>query len=178
MAGPKGINLAKHLGITPGRVSQLKGQGMPVDSYDSATAWYRKNIDQKLSPKLTPGIALPPVARASAAKVAEIIEGAYDLQAARAKREHHEANLAELKERQALGELVEAQRVTRAVTSWAAMARAAFEKVPDKVSERMAATPDPQECHALLTAEIDMVLADLAAGARALKFDGDNDGRA
>jgi phage terminase Nu1 subunit (DNA packaging protein) len=150
---------------------------MPVDSYDSATAWYRSNIDQKLSPKLTPGVVLPPVAKAAGSKVAEIIEGAYDLQAARAKREHHEANLAELKERQALGELVEASRVTRAVTSWAAMARAAFEKIPDKVSERLAALPDPQECHSLLTAEIDLVLADLAVGARGLRFDGDGDGR-
>lgn len=177
MSSLKGVNLAKHLGITPGRVSQLKSQGMPVDSYDSATAWYRLNIDQKLSPKLTPGIALPPVSRASAVKVAEIIEGAYDLQAARAKREHHEANLAELKERQAIGELVEAQRVMRAVTSWAAMARAAFEKMPDKVSERMAALTDAQECHALLTEEIDLVLVDLAVGARAMKFNVDNDGR-
>lgn len=178
MASLKGVNLAKHLGITPGRVSQLKSQGMPIDSYDSATSWYLTKIDPKLSPKLTPGIAMPNVSRATAAKVTEIIEGAYNLQAERAKREHHEANLAELKERQALGELVEAKRVTRAVTTWSAMARAAFEKVPDKVSERMAATSDPQECHALLTAEIDLVLADLAAGARALKFDGDSDGRA
>lgn len=97
---------------------------------------------------------------------------------ARTLREAAEAKIAQLRLRQMIGSLVEAQRVTRAVTTWAAMARAAFEKVPDKVSERMAATPDPQECHALLTAEIDMVLADLAAGARALKFDGDNDGRA
>lgn len=177
MANPKGVNLAKHLGITPGRVSQLKTQGMPVDSYENATAWYTANIDQKLSPKLAPGVALPPVSRTVAAKVAEIIDGAYDLQAARAKREHHEANLAELKERQALGDLVEASRVIRSVTTWAAMARAAFEKIPDKVAERVAAESDAQQCHALLTAEIDLVLDDLAAGARSLKFDGD-DGRA
>lgn len=176
MANPKGVNLAKHLGITPGRVSQLKAQGMPVDSYESATAWYRKHIDQKLSPKLTPGIALPPVAKASASKVAEIIDGAYDLQESRAKREHHEANLAALKERQVLGELVEAARVKRAVTSWAAMARAAFEKIPDKVAERVAAESDAQQCHALLCAEIDMVLADLANGARTMRLDSD-DGR-
>lgn len=177
MASPKGVNLAKHLGITPGRVSQLKTQGMPVDSYENATAWYTANIDQKLSPKLAPGVAFPPVSRTAAAKVAEIIDGAYDLQAARAKREHHEANLAELKERQALGDLVEASRVIRSVTTWAAMARAAFEKIPDKVAERVAAESDAQQCHALLTAEIDLVLADLAAGARSLKFGGD-DGRA
>lgn len=150
---------------------------MPVDSYDSATEWYRKNIDQKLSPKLTPGISLPPVPKVSAAKVAEIIDGAYDLQASRAKREHHEANLAALKERQMLGELVEVARVRMAVTRLAALARAAFEKIPDRAAERLAAESDAQQCHALLRNEIDLVLSDLASGAQTMRLDGD-DGRA
>ncbi|MBP8788740.1 MAG: hypothetical protein KBH41_14960 [Azonexus sp.] len=172
MTSPKGVNLARHLGITPGRVSQLKAQGMPVGSFEAAMDWYRKNIDQKLSPKLVPGVAMPEMS-----KVAALINESYDLQAARAKREHHEANIAALKERQILGDLVEAARVKRAVTTWAAMARAAFEKIPDKVSERVAAESDAQQCHALLTAEIDLVLADLAAGARTMRLESD-DGRA
>lgn len=57
------------------------------------------------------------------------------------------------------------------------MARAAFEKIPDKVAERVAAESDAQQCHALLTAEIDLVLADLANGARTMRLDSD-DGRA
>lgn len=69
------------------------------------------------------------------------------------------------------GELVEAQRVTRAVTTWAAMARAAFEQVPDKLADRLAAETSADDCTALLTAEIDAVLADLAAGARAMRFE-------
>jgi phage terminase Nu1 subunit (DNA packaging protein) len=172
MTAPKGIHLAQHLGITSGRVSQLKKQGMPVESFDAAMDWYRKNVDQKFSPKLVPGVAMPEVS-----KVAALINESYDLQSARAKRETHEANIAALKERQILGELVEAARVSRAVTTWAAMARAAFEKIPDKVSERVAAESDATQCHALLSAEIDLVLADLAAGARAMKFETD-DGRA
>lgn len=171
MTAPKGVNLARHLGITPGRVSQLKRQGMPVDSYESSMDWYRKNVDQKLSPKLVPGVAMPEMS-----KVAALINESYDLQAARAKREHHEANISALKERQILGELVSADRVKRAVTTWAAMARAAFEKIPDKVSERVAAESDSQECHAMLTSEIDLVLADLASGALTMRIDGE-DGR-
>lgn len=76
-----------------------------------------------------------------------------------------------------MGELVEAARVRKVVTTWAATARAAFEKIPDKLAERLAAEADAQACHALITAEIDLVLSDLAAGARELKLDDANDGR-
>lgn len=172
MGTVKQVELAKVLGLTQARVTQLKAKGMPVNSIDSAAAWYRDNIDQKLSPKLAPSIAPP----AATDTMREIIAGAYDLQESRAKREHHEANLAELKERQALGELVDASRVRRAVTSWAAMARSAFERIPDKFSERLAAESDPVIIHAMISEEIDAVLSDLSAGAKTLKLDGD-DGR-
>ena len=41
---------AEHLGITPGRVSQLIAQGLPVEpngrvNVDRATGWYRRNVD-------------------------------------------------------------------------------------------------------------------------------------
>ena len=174
MSKPKQSDIAKVLGVTEARVTQLKAKGMPVDSIDLAADWYRVNIDQKLSPKLAPSIVPP----AAAHTMQEVIASAYDLQEARAKRETHEANLAELKERQALGELVEASRVRRAVTSWAATARSAFEKIADKLSERLAAESDATACHALITAEIDLVLADLANGARTMRLEGDADGRA
>lgn len=173
MSKVKQSEIAAVLGVTEARVTQLKKKGMPVNSIDAAAAWYRANIDQKLSPKLTPSIAPPP----AAFSMQEVIASAYDLQEARAKRETHEANLAELKERQALGELVEASRVRRAVTTWAAMARSAFEKIPDKLSERLAAESDAVACHALITAEIDLVLADLAYGAQSMRFEEDH-GRA
>lgn len=162
--------LARKLGVSSGRISQMKGEGMPVDTFAAAKAWYDEHIDQRMSPKLIPGLQVPPKEQ-----LAAIVENAYDIQAARAKREHHEANLAELRERQALGELVEAEKVRRAVTTLAATARSGFERVPDKLADRLAAISDPAACHALLTTEIDQVLADLAAGAAALNLD---DGRA
>lgn len=164
--------IARVLGVSPPRVTQLKAIGMPVSSIDLAAAWYRENVDQRLSPKLAPS----PVPLPAMETMAEVIAEAYDIQRARAKREHHEAGMAALKERQMLGDLVEAGRVKRAVSSWAAMARSAFEKIPDKVSERVAATSDAQECHALLCAEIDLVLVDLANGARTMRLESD-DGR-
>lgn len=172
MSPVKQSDIAKVLGLTNARVSQLKLKGMPINSIDAAAAWYRENIDQKLSPKLGPSIA-PPAAQDSVAAVAA---DAYDIHRARAKREHHEANLAELKERQALGELVDASRVRRAVTSWAATARSGFEKVADKLAPRLAVENDEAACHALITDEIELVLADLASGARSLRIEED-DGR-
>lgn len=172
MSKPAQKEIAKVLGVSDGRITQLKAMGMPVSSIDLAAAWYRENVDQRLSPKIAPS-TVPPAATDT---MAEVISEAYDIHRARAKREHHEANLAALKERQMLGELVEAARVKRAVASWAAMARAAFEKIPDKVAERVAAESDAQQCHALLCSEIDLVLADLANGARTMRLDSD-DGR-
>lgn len=169
MSKPSQKEIGVVLGVSAPRVTQLKAMGMPVSSIDLAAAWYRENVDQRLSPKLTPS----PVPPAAEETMADVIAEAYDIHRARAKREHHEANIAALKERQILGELVEAARVKRAVTTWAAMARAAFEKIPDKVAERVAAEADAQQCHALLTAEIDLVLADLANGARTMRLDGD-----
>lgn len=173
MTGIKLVDIAKVLGVSGARVTQLKAKGMPVNSVDAAAAWYRANVNQIFSPKLD-AITVPP---AAADTMAAIIADTYDINVARAKREHHEANLAELKERQVLGELVDASRVRRVVTSWAAMARSALEKIPDKLSDRLAAETDPVSCHALMTAEMDLVLADLAAGARSIKLDSD-DGRA
>jgi phage terminase Nu1 subunit (DNA packaging protein) len=172
MGMPKQTDLARDLGVTKGRVSQLKKQGMPMDSVAAAKSWYVENVDQRLSPKLIPGIQLPPKEQ-----MAAIVENAYDIQQARAKREFHEANLAELKERQALGELVDADRVRRVVTTWAATARAGFERIPDKLAERLAVMTAPNECHALIALEIDQVLADLAAGAAAMKLETPTDGR-
>jgi len=73
------------------------------------------------------------------------------------------------------GETVRADDVRHVVTTLSATARSGFERIPDKLSDRLAALGDPHECHALLTAEIDQVLEDLAAGAESLKLD---DGRA
>ena len=167
----KQATIAKAIGVTEGRVSQLKKQGMPVDRLDAAQAWYHEYVDPRFSPKLVPGVALPPTA-----SLPEMIAEAYDIQRARAKRETHEANLAELREKQALGELVEADRVRRAVASLAAMVRSSFERIPDKLADRLAAAGDAQQCHVLLTTEIDMVLADLSAGAQNLQLEA-TDGR-
>lgn len=86
----------------------------------------------------------------------------YDLQLARAKREYHEANIAEMRERQKSGELVELHQVTLAYTALAAQLRAGLERIPDKLSSRLAAESDPHAIHILLTQELDQAIEDMA----------------
>ena len=96
---------------------------------------------------------------------------------ARTLREAAEARMAQLRLRVMAGELVDAERVRRIITTLAATTRAGFERIPDKLAERLAVMPDPNECHALLAIEIDQVLADLATGAATLKLEAQTDGR-
>ena len=166
----KQATIAKELGVSEGRISQMKRDGMPTHSLSAAVAWYQERVDQKFSPKILPGVQVP----SARERLQEVMEDAYDIQRARAKREHHEANLAELRERQALNELVKMDEVKRAATTLAAITRSAFEKIPDKLAERLAVETDAHICHAMLMAEIDLVLADLAAGARTLTEDEPN----
>lgn len=42
---PKQYEIAEALGVTAGRVSQLKADGMPVDSVEAARAWYKRRVD-------------------------------------------------------------------------------------------------------------------------------------
>lgn len=160
------IDIAKALKISNGRVTQLKAKGMPVNSIDLAAAWYRENINQKLSPKLAGSTAPPPAGETMAA----IIASAFDINVERAKREHHEANIAHMRERQMAGELVDAARVRLTVTTCAAMTRSALERIPDMLSDRLAAEMDASVIHAMMTAEIDLVLAAMASDIRNLKF--------
>lgn len=94
--------------------------------------------------------------------------GLYDLRLARAKREHHEANIAEMRERQRAGELVELREVELAYTSLAAQLRAAIERIPDKLATRMAAETDENIIHTLLMDELDAALDDMAQTAQQL----------
>lgn len=42
---PTGRQIAAALGVSPGRVSQLRKEGMPVESIEAAWAWVRRRID-------------------------------------------------------------------------------------------------------------------------------------
>ena len=158
MAGrpPRLETLAKELGVTRGRVSQMKAKGMPVHSIEAAREWRDAHVQRRVV--------------IAGERPTEITAVTYDIAEARAKREHHEANIAAMREAQLAGSLVARDRVESAVTALAAQVRANFERVPDKLAEILAAEADPHRIHAYLTSEIDLVLEDLAAQAAALEL--------
>jgi phage terminase Nu1 subunit (DNA packaging protein) len=88
--------------------------------------------------------------------------------AARARREHHEANLAEMREMEKAGALVELEQVRRGAIDAGALIRSALEQLPGKLGASLAAESDPTACRALLRVEIDAALADLIAHLAAL----------
>lgn len=98
----------------------------------------------------------------------ETDDGVPSLEASRRRREFHEANLAEMREQQKAGQLVELAKVHLAYTTLAAQLRAALERIPDKLAPRLAAECDEPAVHRLLTLEVDQALADMAARAQQL----------
>lgn len=166
---------AAYMGVSAPYVSKLKKQGrlvmVAVDGKDA--------VDFALSEKLIRNTTDPAKAdNGSNAKPGAGSRAVLDVgtgnkldltyKQARTHEAAFRAKLTELEFRERDGALVDAGKVRRAAVNIAAMARAAFEKIPDKLSERMAAESDAQQCHALLCAEIDLVLADLAAACKNL----------
>jgi phage terminase Nu1 subunit (DNA packaging protein) len=135
---------------------------MPRDSVADAVEWYRRNVDPRHSPTPFSGPDVTPGENKTARKVKQVIAEAYDIAAARAKREHHEANMAEMRECQLSGSLVDKSEVEKRLDTAAAQIRMALERIPDKIADRLAAESDAHVCHGLITAEIDQVLDDLA----------------
>jgi hypothetical protein len=122
----------------------------------------------------------PPAERATAnepdAPLSRVI---YDFESARAKRETHAANIAEMEERKRAGELCETSAVLMTMTTIGSNFRTALERVADKLADRVAAETDPHACHQIISAEITQALEQLAQDCEAAGRDltGDRHGR-
>lgn len=86
----------------------------------------------------------------------------YDFENARAKRETHAANIAEMEERKRAGELCETSAVLMTMTTIGSNFRTALERVADKLADRVAAEADPHACHQIISVEISQALEQLA----------------
>lgn len=117
---------------------------MPTETVAAAQDWYARNVDQKYAP--TTG------KRQTAS-----------LEDARVRRETAEANMAEMRELEKAGELVDAQAVRRLLADAGAQIGLILDRVPDRLAPRLVAGGNEQDIHRMLQAEIDQVRADLAA---------------
>ncbi|HOW75601.1 MAG TPA: hypothetical protein PK959_06675 [Candidatus Competibacteraceae bacterium] len=151
---------AKHRGVSPAAVSYAVKEGRitlingKVDPVAADAQWDANTRNPKI----------PSINHSSADPIPDTVipQSLYDLQLARAKREYHEANIAEMRERQKAGELVELRDVQLAYTTLYAQLRAAMERIPDKLAPRLAAETSADAVHALLVLELDQCLMDMA----------------
>lgn len=143
--------------IRTGRISLIDGKIDPV----AANAQWQANTRHRT--RIPPADAPTPEPATPQRPDSAIPRSEYDLHKSRAKREHHEANLAEMRERQKAGELVELAEVEQTTATIFAQLCNAMENIGDKIGDRLAAETDPFVCRTLINDELNQIRADLAA---------------
>jgi len=149
--------LAETLGITTGRVSQMKTQGR----FDGCFTVNRNKIEWDKEAAIqaykegNPLMSTSPTRRKS-----EDLE-IPTFNESRAKSEHFRAELARLDLEVKEDQLVEVARVQREAFTAARAVRDALSNIPDRVSNQLAAESDPVVIHQTLTEEIRKALETL-----------------
>ena len=146
--------LAQALGIHPSVVTRDKARGMPVDSLQAAQDWRRLNVRPRIKANDGPPAPPPPSAPAPEA-------GEGDYWASRSRREKAEADMAELKLAEQLGQLVRADAVRSAWAKRTAGLREALLQIPSRLSAVLAAETSQARCHDALQDELHAVLQQL-----------------
>ena len=166
---------AAHRGCSPaaitkavqaGRISVVRIPGMlryKIDPEVADVEWARKTKihthaisgttsppKPQTKPKRRPAVPLPQ----------ELDAEIHDIHKARAKREFHLANLAEMQALEKAGTLVNRAKVEAATISATAMLRLALEQIPGKLGTRLAAERSAHKWRELLTDAIDQALND------------------
>ena len=149
--------LAEALGITTGRISQLKTQGRFDGCFNvigNKITW-DKEAAVRVFKEGNPLVQVSPTRKdSSALEIPSFNES-------RAKSEHFRAELARLDLEVKEDQLVEVSRVKREAFSAARAVRDALGNIPDRVSNQMAAESDPVIIHQTLTDEIRKALETL-----------------
>lgn len=145
-------------------MKRLRKEGMPLDTVDAARAWLAKNKQWK-------GVQEPPSNQEILGDESHLPRGVYSFAEARARKEHHAANVAAIREQALAGTMVELALVERILTSLAAQTRASLEQIADRLSDRVAALSSSHEVCDLIQKEVDLVLEDLVSQMEQLEFD-------
>ncbi|MEY2653098.1 MAG: hypothetical protein RLZZ524_125 [Pseudomonadota bacterium] len=172
-----GADLARELGITRQAVSKAEKSGrisrMADGRFDldAAAIQYRLHTDpeqqirsmQQARPYAEAQAAQHGVAVLDAPPQMEFTGSAADLLRAKAKREHAEAQLAELELAEKRGEIILAADHKRVIFRLCRSIRDALVPIPDRMAPVVAAEDDPAKVHAELSREIRQVLEALSA---------------
>lgn len=93
-------------------------------------------------------------------------------QAARAKREHFNAEMARLEYEKAMGQLVDQELVREVILNATATLRAKLEQMAENIAGRVQAAPDEAEGRAVVMEEVEHALGDLSRAFEKLARDG------
>lgn len=164
--------LAALLGISGAMVSRLAKRGMPTDDVDRAKRWRRRHLE----PGRTKGTRYDPAQATTGpgpgmpsdteppgdAVVSEAAVSSESFLEARTRREIADANLAEMREREARRELIRLDVVTDQLAITFATIRDALLQMPNRIAPSLAALSDSAKVHDLLYSEIHQALTTLA----------------
>ena len=161
--------LAAALDMSQANVTKLKKQGMPVDSVEAAQAWReaRQNIAAR-KPAPAGFASVAPAATVRPASFDETRMPEYrelpdeDHQAARTRREIAEANLAEMREAEERGKLIQVSAVRATWATRIASARDALLQILARIVPVLAAETNLAAVTLLLESELRQALAELS----------------
>lgn len=142
--------LSQELGITIGRISQLKTEGR----FDGCFTVHRNRILWDKEKAVTAYKDANPSTVTSPVRLASSELEIPTFNESKAKSEHFRAELARLELETKEEQLVEASRVEREAFTVARSVRDALNTIPDRVSNQLAAETDPVIIHKNLTEEI------------------------
>lgn len=166
--------LARALGLSKQAVSKLKGQGMPVDSVEAASAWRdenlsvaarkeaRESVPAALATKCPDTRAFPPIGD-------DDDEEDEDFKAARTREKISEANMAEMNEAKMRREMINVAVVERQLATDYATTRDALLQIPARIAPLLAVETDTAAIQTMLDAELHQALVNLAGTAEQAK---------
>jgi hypothetical protein len=176
---------ARHRGVSPvsvhkaiksGRITTVDRDGQKMIDPDVADIQWEKNTRKRFQDAAVV-VEQQQVGPDDDAQDAPSGAMVYDMALARAKREHHEANISEMKEREKAGTLIDRARTRKGAIDIASELRLALEQLPSKLSGRLAAESEASVVREVLADEIRGALAEAVARLRRLSSRENDDGR-
>ena len=152
---PSQAELAAALGLSPGRITALKRKGMPLFSIEAARAWRAQHIAPVPGTKTT-----APTGSPAADPDKTTPPAGYEQ--SRARREAAEASMAEMREAELRGELIQVAAVKAVWAARLTSTRDALLQIPSRLAPVLAAETDLAAVTQLLEDEIRQALAELS----------------